>query len=308
MALFDIKASDHTAGIVPVPLVPPTTVTLFSKKVMVVLPWQKQTNPMTSFCVAQIMDRRRTASVLNFGDAFITHSRNTCADVFLSSTCDYMLMIDDDMLVPFGSPNWFNAHSDFNLVEPFASFNALDRLMSHGKTLVGALYFGRHRTAKAVYCEAMSNEKENDYARGAPYNQVKPTKWVGTGCMLVHRTVFEAIETRFPRLARGADKKGGQWFTSTEASFIDSVERAKEALEGPLNGEKAYNALTLLEGALATAKHENALGCGEDVSFCLRASAAGHQAHIDMGLVCGHLGHCCYGPKNTGVKKIESPR
>lgn len=300
--------SDSTTGVTPTPAIPSNTITLFSKKVMVVLPWQKQVSPITSFCVSQIIDRRRTATVLNFGDAFVAHSRNSCADIFLKSECDYMLTIDDDLVVGFGNPSWFNAHTDFNLSEPFASFNALDRLMSHGKTLVGGLYFGRHKSAKAVYCEAMSNEKENDYARGAPYNLIKATKWVGTGCLLIHRSVYEDIEKRFPRLARGPDKKGGQWFTSTEASFMDSVERAKGALEGPLNGEKAYNALALLESALAMARHENALGCGEDVSFCLRAMAAGHTPYLDMGLVCGHLGHCCYGPKNTGVKKIESPR
>lgn len=122
--------------------------------------------------------------------------------------------------------------------------------------------------------------------------------------MLIHRSVFEDIEKRFPRIARGPDKKGGQWFTSSEVSLVDQMEKAKEALEGPLTGEKAYKALQLLEAATASAKTENNLGCGEDVSFCLRAKAAGHQPYVDMGLVCGHLGHCVYGPRNTSVKPI----
>jgi len=219
-----------------------------------------------------------------------------------------MLTIDDDMVVGFGNGAWFNAHTGFDFPEPFASMNALDRLMSHGKTLIGGLYFGRHASAGPVYNEGAANPKEAEYARGAPYNLIKPTKWVGTGCMLIHRSVFEDIEKRFPRIARGPNKKGGQWFTSTEVSLLDRVAQAKESLEGPLTGEKAYKALTILESALASARQENTLGSGEDVAFCVRASAAGHQAYVDMGLVCGHLGHCCYGPRNTGIKKITNEK
>jgi hypothetical protein len=47
---------------------------------------------------------------------------------------------------------------------------------------------------------------------------------------------------------------------------------------------------------MALVNSENPLGSGEDVSFCLRAAAAGHQPHVDMGLVCGHIGYQCFGP------------
>jgi hypothetical protein len=32
------------------------------------------------------------------------------------------------------------------------------------------------------------------------------------------------------------------------------------------------------------------LGMGEDVQFCIRAAQAGHQPHVDLGVMCGHLG------------------
>lgn len=287
------------------PVPPPSTVITYGKKVMVVLPWHKQVSPVTSFCVSQIIDRRRTAAVLNFGDAFVAHSRNSCADVFLQSPCDYMLTIDDDMVVPFGNAQWFNAHTGFNLPEPFASFNALDRLIASGKTLIGALYFGRHPHGPPVYNEGTANSPEADFARTAPIDLVKPTKWVGTGCMLIHRSVFEDIEKRFPRLARGQDKKGGQWFTSSEMSVMDGLDRIQDALSGPLSGESAYKALNVLQGVMAQARVENVLGCGEDVSLCNRARAAGHQPYVDFGLLCGHLGHAVYGPNNTRNKPRE---
>lgn len=299
---MSLGKSDTTAGIAPVCVVPAAASTIYNKKVVVVLPWWKQVSPVTAFCVSQLIDRRRTTAMMNFGDAFVAHSRNTCADAFLQTTCEWMLTIDDDMVVPFGHSQWFKAHTRFEFPEKFMSLNALDRLMSHQKSIVGALYFGRHPYGPPVYNEGA---REAAYARSAPHDLAKPTRWVGTGCMLIHRTVFEDIERKFPPLARAVDGKGGHWFTSTEASVMERITALRDRLQnGSLDGNKAYEAMSGLEEVLAHAKAENALGVGEDVSFCLRAAAAGHQPHVDMGLVCGHLGTCCYGPRNTEVAEV----
>src|ERR1035437_8639863 len=184
--------------------------------------------------------------------------------------------------------------------EKFLAWNAIDRLMSHKKSLVGALYFGRHPLGPPVYNEAGMSPQEAEYARRGPYDLVKPTRWVGTGCMLVHRSVFEDIEKKFPRLSRGLDKRGGNWFTSTEASVLGQLQALQDQLQlGPLDGGKAYKALDGVTSILSRAQAENSLGFGEDVSFCLRASASGHQPHVDMGLICGHLGTFCFGPRTT---------
>jgi hypothetical protein len=301
-----LGTSDSTEGVIPVGVIPPATVTVLQKKVMVILPWWKQVSPVTAFCVSQLMDRRRTASMLNFGDAFVAHSRNTCAAAFLRTTCEWFLTIDDDMVVPFGNAEWFKTHTGFTDFPTQAlGLNAIDRLISHNKTLVGALYFGRHSCGPPVYNEGASNTTEAAYARRAPYDLIKPTRWVGTGCMLVHRTVFEDIEKKFPRLARGANGSGGNWFTSTEASLVDRIQTLRDRLQsGPLDGSKAYEAMAGLEDLLARCQAENSLGVGEDVSFCLRAASSGHQPYVDMGLVCGHLGQCCYGPRNTKTEKL----
>src|SRR6185295_9295055 len=209
---------------------------------------------------------------------------------------------DDDMVIPFGDAKWYRNATGFPFAQKFLEFIALDRLLSHKKTVVGALYSGRYPKSSLMYNEA-SNLEENAWARKGPHDMIKPTKWVATGCLLTHRSVFEDIEKRFPRLARGGDKKGGQWFTSTEASLLDRVQGVRDRLlQGPMTGEKALKALEGLESALAEARAENSLGFGEDVSFCLRAASAGHQPHVDMGLVCGHIGHCVYGLTNTGLR------
>jgi hypothetical protein len=254
---------------------------------------------MTAFCVSQLSDSRRTASVIHYGDAFVAHSRNAIVDTFLSSPCEWLLQIDDDMLVPFGNANWFRSNTGFNFSDKFMGLHAIDRLMSHKKTVVGALYFGRTGkpgSSKPVYGEGSSDSQEAIFAHKAPHDLCKPTRWVGTGCLLTHRSVFEAIEKKFPRLSRGPNKAGGNWFTSTEASLLNKLQEIRDSLRGRLTGESAFKALEIAEAAVALAAYENPLGSGEDVSFCLRAAAAGHQPFIDMGLVCGHVGYQCFGP------------
>lgn len=274
---------------------PRASVAIFKKRVMLVCPWHKNVHPITSFCVSQLADKRRTSALLNFGDAFVAHSRNTCADLFLKSDLEWMLTIDDDMLVPFGNAGWFNAYLGYDLPEPFCSFNAIDRLLSHGKTLVGALYFGRWKDGWPVYGEGKA---EVAYARSAPHNVCKRTRWVGTGCLLIHRSVFEDMEKRFPHLARGADGKGGHWFSTSEHHLLDGVHRVySELAKGAMTGEKALKAFESLGGLLTEAKAKSSLGMGEDAQFCIRAAESGHAPHVDMGLVCGHIGHTVYGPR-----------
>lgn len=290
--------SDPTVGIDQVAVPPsPASVVFLKKKVMLALPWGKSTHPITSFCVAQLMDRRRTTTALNFGDAFVAHSRNSIVDLFLKSDSEHLLMIDDDMLVPFGHAEWYRAHTGWNLPEKFASLNTLDRLLSHDKTLIGALYFGRHSKGNPTYGEG-PREREAVLAR-APYDEIKPTRWIGTGCLLAHRTVFEDIEKHFPRLGRGADGKGGQWFSSSEHNAMEAIDRTRKFLsEGAMTAEKAVKAYQMLEAAAVDARTTSTLGIGEDVQLCTRAKAAGHQPYVDMGLLAGHLGTICYPIRN----------
>lgn len=275
---------------------PLTTVSLFKKRVMLVCPWLKHVHPVTAFCVAQLADKRRTSMMLNYGDAFVAHSRNTCADLFLKSDLEYMLTVDDDMLLPFGNSKFFNAYMGYDIPEPFCSYNVLDRLMSHKKTLIGALYFGRSKTINwPLYGEGKA---EIEYARGAPYDCIKQTRWVGTGCLLIHRSVFEDIEKRFPHLGRGPNGMGGHWFSTSEHNLLDHVHRTHKFLAtGPMTGEKSLKAYEMLEGALRDAKRQSCLGCGEDVQFSLRATESGHPVFIDFGAIAGHIGYHTYGPR-----------
>lgn len=230
--------------------------------------------------------------MLAYGDAFIAHTRNTCVDVFLESSCEWILFVDDDMVIPFGDSGWFRQNTGFDFPEQFMGFNAIDRLMSAKKTVVGALYYGKHSGAHPVFNEG-ADPLVSGHVRRGPHDEVRGTKWVGTGCMLAHRTVFLDIEKQFPQLARKGTR-GGNWFTSTEASLVTKLQNLCSNMDEIPASE--------VKKILTQANHENTLGFGEDVSFCHRALAAGHMPHVDLGLVCGHVGNCIYGPNNTGKK------
>lgn len=300
---MEAERSDQGGGFPTPATVLQTTLPASKMRIFLAMPWQKSVSPITAFSVSQLLANRRMTSALCFSDSFVSHSRNTLADEFLKSEADFLFTIDDDAVVPFGDPTWYNSMTGFNLPMPFAGFNALDRLLSHGKTLVGGLYWGRHRFGSAMYAEGNNNPAEAEWARKGPHNVVKPTRWVATGCLLCHRSVFTDIEKKFPRLARGANGKGGQWFSSSEHSAMDCIDKTREMLSrGPLSGETALKALSMLEAGAAEARRNSSLGIGEDVQMCTRAKEANHQPYVDCGLIVGHAGTTIFGPYNTSPK------
>lgn len=289
--------SDSTAGLEVQAVSPVTTVRMLKKKVMLATPFWKMVHPITSFCLGHLQDRRRGVVMpsLSFGDAFVGHSRNALACAFLKSDCDYMLMCDDDMVLPFGDAACYRSFTGWSdYPEPFASFNTIDRLLSHDVAVVGALYRGRYEKANYVYGEGSKPEEKARCDRG-PVDEIRETRWVGTGCLMIRRDALEAVEKKFPLLARGQDGRGGHWFTSSEHDLADAVARVRQMLgTGAMTAEKGMKAYELLVSAERAAKHNSMLGIGEDVQACLRFKQAGFPVYVDHGLRAGHVGHKVY--------------
>lgn len=254
----------------------------------VALPWFKSASPLTTFSLLAMADRSRMAFGLGFGDAFVAHSRNKLATQFVNSKLEWMLMVDDDMVLPFGDAAWFNGTTQFKLADKFAGLHTLNRLLSHGKTVVGATYFGRWKAGHPVFAEGKAMEKL--LRADGPRDELRPTRWVGTGTCLFHRSVFLDVERMFPELSREKNDGMGQWFTSSEHDLDKAV---ATILERGMN-QDLKAALSELEEGRRRSKINSVHGIGEDVQFCVRASQAGHQPYVDLGLWCGHAGGCIF--------------
>ena len=222
------------------------------RDIMVGFPCYKTTNPVTAFSLlAMALDfgKEKIRFDMEIGDAMVYHARNKIAAKFLSTDAKWLLMIDDDIIPSIGRPGWMRAwvSAARGLNDVPLQRNVIHRLIGSGKTIVGGSYFGRQENG-AIMC---SNLDLTTRAR-AYEDSVVPVEWVGTGCLMVHRTVFEDIEKKFPELK---PKKPGEVF-----DFF----------------------------------HPMSSGEGEDVSFCKRANASGHQTHIDLGLPVFHVGYKVY--------------
>lgn len=252
------------------------------KNLMLLLPQYKSTNPATLFSLLGLWDPAQMRCSMRHGDALIAHTRNRLAQDFLASECEWALFVDDDMVLPIGNAGWFNGVTNLGLPAEQAGQHTIKRLLASGKKLVGGLYFGRQPKGKPMFYEGINKPEVADRLRKTRPTTVQPTDWVGTGCLLVHRSVFTDIQRLHPWIAPKNPDHPWEFFSP-----------APDALIRATQGDAVDPAVLKAE----LAKYRP--GVGEDVMFCRRAFAAGHQPHVDLGLVCGHVGSCAYGPANT---------
>ena len=222
------------------------------RDIFVGLSWYKTSNPVTTMAlVAMALDfgKDKIRFDLVMGDSMIYHSRNKIAHKFLETDAKWLFMLDDDMIPSIGRSGWYRSWvpDARGASDQALSRGVLHRLIGAGKTLVGAAYFGRQEGGKL----ACSDQSLAADARGYA-DKVVPVDWIGTGCLMIHRKVFEAIREKYPELVSSDPEMPFDYFL-------------------PLGN-----------------------GNGEDVSFCKRAKAAGHQTYIDLGIPVKHVGYKTY--------------
>lgn len=202
------------------------------RDIFVGLSWYKASNPVTTMAlVALALDfgKDKIRFDLVMGDTMIHHSRNKIVQKFLETDAKWLFMLDDDMVPSIGRAAWYrNWVPDSRVAsEQALSRGVLHRLIGAGKTLVGAAYFGRQEGGKL----ACSDQSLVGDAR-AYIDKVVPVDWVGTGCMLVHRKVFEAIREKYPELASQSSEMPFNYFfplSSGAGEDVSFCKRAKEA-------------------------------------------------------------------------------
>lgn len=283
------------------------------KDTMLCLPMYKQTNPLTVFSLLGIWDRAKFGALIEYGDAFIVHSREAIAHRFLESGKPFSLWIDDDMIVPMGNAEWYRSKTGIMLPDEFAGLHTANRLRSHNRSIVGGLYFGRKPHGRAMYYEALvdspAGAEENQRAHEAPFDSLRPCKWTGTGCIWIAREVFTDIRANNPHLEPMFPGEPFHYFVNASdgamsrfAEIEATVSAAtQEATAGSAEGATKHlgDACRLISEAKGEVLRNSHLMQGEDQTFGIRAGLAGHQSFVDMGLVCGHVGTAVYGPHNT---------
>lgn len=206
------------------------------RDIMVGFPCYKTTNPVTAFTLlAMALDfgREKIRFDMAIGDAMVYHSRNTIAAKFLETDAKWLLMIDDDIIPSIGRPGWTRSWvpAARSIGDLPLQRHVLHRLIGSGKTIIGGAYFGRQEGG-VLMCSDLSLTPR---ARGYE-DAVVPVDWVATGCLLVHRTVFEDIQKKCPELAPAVPNSPFDFFhplSSTQGEDVSFCTRARNSGHQP---------------------------------------------------------------------------
>lgn len=206
------------------------------RDIFVGFPCYKTTNPVTAFAlIAMALDfgKDKIRFDMSIGDAMIYHSRNKIAQKFLETDAKWLLMIDDDIIPCIGRPNWMRSTVSSARTLPDAPLqrHVLQRLIGANKTLIGGAYFGRQEGAPLMCSDRTLEPKARAYQ-----DEVAPVDWVATGCMLVHRKVFQDIEGKYPELKSPIANGAFDFFhpiNSATGEDVSFCKRAKDAGHQP---------------------------------------------------------------------------
>lgn len=141
-------------------------------------------------------------------DTYIHKARNTLAMVFLDSGKEWSFWMDSDMIAPMGNPAWFRAKTGAKHADTFTGPAALKQLTRWGKSFVGAPYAARNGSGKLVVSGGEEQEKVSDEEKEAVEtlkkrghsNKIVKVKWIGFGCVAIHRKVFLDILEKVPEV------------------------------------------------------------------------------------------------------------
>jgi hypothetical protein len=206
------------------------------RDVFVGLPWYKTSNPVTTMAlVAMALDfgKDRIRFDLVMGDPGIHNARSTIVEKFLQTDAKWLLMLDDDIIPSIGRAEWFRSWVPSAATVPTTALqrHVLHRLIGAGKTLVGAAYWGRQENGRLMCSD---RTLEND-ARTMT-DRVVPVDWIGTGCLLAHRKVFEDIQKSYPELQSKTPAIPFDYFLPSGKGMSEDVSfcaRAKKAGHQP---------------------------------------------------------------------------
>lgn len=166
------------------------------------------------------------------GDSLITRSRNTLTSMFMGTDASHVIMIDDDMKLP----PW-----------------ACRKLLFDDKAVVGVAYKTRKIDAPKYTCSFLPDSKELHIEGKTGCTRVQN---VATGCICVHRSVYEKLKE-----------------FSSKYAIEDSFKQFEDH-------NYAYYDDGVLDGKY----------WGEDFLFCKKCRENGIDVWLDTSFTPGHVG------------------
>lgn len=151
-----------------------------------------QAHHFTMLCLAM---KYKMAMRMEFRgeDSMITRSRNHLARRFLNTGATWSIWFDSDMVFPFGHAGVYATMTNMRtLPEKFLGMNTIERLISHGKTVVGGCYWDRRGSGRLIAGGGGA------ILSPIPSDGLHAIGFVGTGCLAVHRKVFLDVAEKFP--------------------------------------------------------------------------------------------------------------
>lgn len=220
------------------------------RDVCLCLPWYKETYPNTVLCLMAMWDKTTMRLELRSDDSMITRSRNQLAKRFLDTGAQWSIWFDDDMVFPFGNANVYMTITNMrHLPQQFLGMHTINRLISHGKSIVGGCYWDRRGGGKLI-------AGGGNIMRPIPHNSIVPVGFVGTGCLAVHRQVFLDIATKFPETF-SPDSMGNEcgFFTNIQTPQRMLGEDESFALRANQAGHQSFLDLGLICGHIGMNIH-----------------------------------------------------
>lgn len=162
----------------------------------------------------------------------LAEARNQVVDAFAKADAEWLWFVDTDMVF---TPD------------------TLERLLATAEVTGARIVGGLCHTSKGrpVMFRLLNDDLESERIDSWPEGEVVEVDATGTGCLLIHRSVFAEMKERFGTLPSGAENPY-PWF---------------------------------VEG-MVSAKGQT---FGEDTAFCVRARSLGHHIVVDTAIRIGHI-------------------
>jgi 2-polyprenyl-3-methyl-5-hydroxy-6-metoxy-1,4-benzoquinol methylase len=146
-------------------------------------------------------------------------ARNAIVDAVQQTDDDWLLMIDDDMII-----------NEFVTMGPTDAYSFIEKLIKHGKDICGILYYQRSGKCDPVLMKAVGDGRGYRFLRDDEIEgKLQRVDVAGGGCLLIRAAIFDKL--KYPyfgpefeygtdiQLCRAAAEKGIEVWADTSIEF-----------------------------------------------------------------------------------------